>query len=869
MAATATKKVTSPLRQLKATAMPSSVSPMLCTLSSEAFDDPDWIFEPKFDGLRILARFDGKELLLLSRNQKSQNFQFPDIVAALRKSLPRQAIVDGEVVCLDEQGNSSFRLLQQRFHLQNAREVEERMKRFPAYLYLFDVLYADRYDVTPLPLKDRKDILHKLVRWSDRIRWTEFRRQHGLVVFQEACREGHEGIIAKQVNSPYLQARSDWWLKVKCIGRQEFVIGGFTDPERSRVGLGALLVGYYSDDGQRLIYAGKVGTGFTHQALLDLRRRLDKLRQERCPFDDGDLPRGPNVHWVKPRLVAEIAFGEWTQNNLLRQPRFEGLRPDKKPEECRRERPAVDAATKPAIPDQGGTNGRVKGKTRKEHTMAARTASKQASLEEYREKRDFSKTREPGPEVSRSQKATNKPIFVVQEHHASRLHYDFRLEADGVLKSWAVPKEPSMDPAQKRLAVHVEDHPVSYAQFEGEIPEGEYGAGTVEIWDRGTYENLLAEKPQPQTVTEGIESGRLEFVLHGRKLRGKFALIRMQGRSRGKDNWLLIKMKDEFAHPDGATTESSAPKAKTTTKAKKAASRADVKRNGSDKPEQIAITHPDKIMFPDAGITKGQVFDFYERIAPRLLPYLQDRPATLERFPDGLGDAKAPHFWQKNAPDYYPSWIPRAELPTQQGKTVNYVLVNNQETLLYLVNQGTLTFHIWFSRVKDLDRPDFVLFDLDPSQASFQDAVAVARQLHEFLQEEDVEAFVKTSGKSGLHVQVPWTKDGGYDEARAWALQIAERVVEALPGQATVERSKAGRGRRVYVDVMQNARGHHAVPPYVLRAVPGAGVSTPLEWRELTAKLAPAAFTLKTIFSRLAHQKKDPWAGFLQSISKA
>jgi bifunctional non-homologous end joining protein LigD len=300
---------------------------------------------------------------------------------------------------------------------------------------------------------------------------------------------------------------------------------------------------------------------------------------------------------------------------------------------------------------------------------------------------------------------------------------------------------------------------------------------------------------------------------------------------------------------------------------KKAPAGVEAKRNGSHEPQRVTVTHPDKIMFPDAGITKGQVFEFYERIAPRLLPYLRDRPATLERFPDGIGDSKAPHFWQKNAPDYYPSWIPRVELPTQQGKTVNYVLVNNQETLLYLVNQGTLTFHIWFSRVKDLDRPDFVLFDLDPSQASFQDAVAVARQLHEFLQEEDVEAFVKTSGKTGLHVQVPWTAEGGYDEARAWALQIAERVVQALPDQATVERSKAGRGRRVYVDVMQNARGHHAVPPYVLRAVPGATVSTPLEWRELTAKLDPAAFNLKTIFSRLTQHRKDPWAGFLRSVS--
>src|SRR5437588_5892212 len=175
------------------------------------------------------------------------------------------------------------------------------------------------------------------------------------------------------------------------------------------------------------------------------------------------------------------------------------------------------------------------------------------SLEEYQAKRDFSETPEPGPEAGRPHR---QPIFVVQEHHASRLHYDFRLEADGVLKSWAVPKQPSPDPSQKRRAVHVEDPPVSYANFAGTIPEGQYGAGTVRIWDKGTYENLLAEKPEPRTVAEGIEAGRLEFALHGRKLRGRFALIRMQGRGgRGKDNWLLIKMKDEFARPEAGGAE--------------------------------------------------------------------------------------------------------------------------------------------------------------------------------------------------------------------------------------------------------------------------------------------------------------------------
>jgi bifunctional non-homologous end joining protein LigD len=487
------------------------------------------------------------------------------------------------------------------------------------------------------------------------------------------------------------------------------------------------------------------------------------------------------------------------------------------------------------------------------------------ALEEYRAKRDFRKTPEPGP---RGGKGHGKPIFVVQEHHASRLHYDFRLEAGGVLKSWAIPKGPSMDPAEKRLAVRVEDHPLEYAGFAGTIPEGQYGAGEVEIWDRGTYDNLLAERPQPQTVSQGIEAGRLEFTLHGKRLQGDFALIRMRDKKGGKENWLLIKKKDAFARPEEADGGHAAPKAKSVKPARASRPAARRKRSSAEASAEPEVTHPDKLYYPDAGITKADVIDFYRRIAPRLLPHLRDRPATLERLPEGVGEG-APHFWQKNAPAYYPDWIPIAELPTERGKSVRYVLVNDRDTLLYLVNQGSLTFHPWFSRVQDLDRPDFVLFDLDPGAASFADAVAVARELHGILQGEDVEAFVKTSGKTGLHVLTSWEQDGGYDAARAWALGIAERVVAALPERATVERGKAKRQGRVYVDVMQNAKGHHAVPPYVLRAVPGAPVSTPLDWRELTPDLDPKAFNLKTIFRRLARKKHDPMAGLTRAPASA
>ena len=156
----------------------------------------------------------------------------------------------------------------------------------------------------------------------------------------------------------------------------------------------------------------------------------------------------------------------------------------------------------------------------------------------------------PTPESKDAGTRHRQPIFVVQEHYASRHHYDFRLEADGVLKSWAVPKRPSLDPTHKRLAIHVADHPLSYATFEGTIPEGAYGAGTVALWDHGTYENKLADRPTPQTVSEGIEAGQLDFVLHGDRLMGRFLLVRMSGVRSGKDNWLLIKVRDEHARSE-------------------------------------------------------------------------------------------------------------------------------------------------------------------------------------------------------------------------------------------------------------------------------------------------------------------------------
>ncbi len=200
-------------------------------------------------------------------------------------------------------------------------------------------------------------------------------------------------------------------------------------------------------------------------------------------------------------------------------------------------------------------------------------------------------------------------------------------------------------------------------------------------------------------------------------------------------------------------------------------------------PKETTLTHPEKVFFPEIGATKGEVFDYYRRVVPRLLPYLRDRPVTLERLPEGLGEGK-PHFWQKHTPPSYPDWVPRVELPSENGRPVAYAMVNDIETLLYLVNQGALTFHPWLSRVGSLDRPDFVLFDLDPGEADFAAVVALAWRLHELLTEDGAEAVVKTSGKSGLHVLTPWQAEGGYDEVAGLG----------AGGRGTADRGGAGSG---------------------------------------------------------------------------
>jgi DNA ligase D-like protein (predicted ligase) len=305
---------------------------MLATLTDKRFSAENWIFERKLDGVRAIASRDGDTPKLWSRNQKSMNNAFPEIVEALAEQGGPRFVVDGEIVAFDGE-QTSFAKLQPRIHLTDPRRA--RATGIEIFYYLFDLLYFDNFEVSGLPLRQRKELLKDAFDFRDPLRFSEHRERDGEKFFEEACAKGWEGLIAKRADSPYRPGRTTDWLKFKCVKDQEFVIGGYTDPQGSRFGFGALLLGYYEDG--KLCYAGKVGTGFNEVTLRDLTAKLTKLEQDTSPFAEPVPER--HIHWVRPEPVAQIGFSEWTVDGKLRHPRFEGLRDDKNPAEVVREQP--------------------------------------------------------------------------------------------------------------------------------------------------------------------------------------------------------------------------------------------------------------------------------------------------------------------------------------------------------------------------------------------------------------------------------------------------------------------------------------------------------------------------------------------------
>jgi len=511
-------------------------------------------------------------------------------------------------------------------------------------------------------------------------------------------------------------------------------------------------------------------------------------------------------------------------------------------------------------------------------TGAADAASER--LATYQRKRDFAVTAEPsGNEPPPS--AGNR--FVVQRHRASRLHYDFRLEADGVLVSWAVPKGPTLDHDVKRMAVHVEDHPLDYFDFEGVIPAKEYGGGDVIVWDWGTWAEGKGLDP-----LEAIESGTLHVDLDGEKLRGRFMLIRSGrgGGGGGKPQWLLFHKHDDDAvtgwDPEDHPRSVKSGRTNDEVKAAPAASWSPHASWVAPTPEEhdaldalgkagdwqvgehvVKVTNLDKPLFPakdghDA-ITKRDLIRYHAVMAPAMLPYLADRPVNMNRFPNGIDK---PGFWHKAAPKHAPDWLTQWRYDDRgEGETEFYLVPDSPASLAWLSNYGAVELHPWTSTIHHPHQPTWAMIDIDPGpKTTFDDALVAARLYRTALDHLGVEAAPKVTGKRGIQIWVPIAEGYKFQDTQDWVEAVSRAVGATIPDLVSWEWERARRRGRMRLDFTQNAINKTLVAPFSVRPAPGAPVSVPITWDELDdPDLEPDQWTIFNVADRLASHG-DPLA---------
>ncbi|HEX2498386.1 MAG TPA: DNA polymerase ligase N-terminal domain-containing protein [Actinomycetes bacterium] len=522
---------------------------------------------------------------------------------------------------------------------------------------------------------------------------------------------------------------------------------------------------------------------------------------------------------------------------------------------------------------------------------SSRTSTK---LAPYRAKRDFDQTPEPSGATSAAGGETRR--FVVQRHRARRLHYDLRFEIDGVLVSWAVPRGPTLDPRARRMAVHVEDHPIEYLDFEGVIPSGEYGGGDVIVWDLGTWEPYGTDQPAAAVAT-----GELHAEVHGQKLRGRLVLVRRGDDRSGKEQWLLLHKRDEHAvegwdpedHPrsvlSGRTndevkadperlwrSELPAAEASILLRPPSVAGPSDDELAALDAMgshgswdvfgRRLRLTNLDKVLFPararEPPVTKREFVRYAARIAPVVLPYLAGRPLNMHRYPNG---ADAAGFWHKQLPQHAPQWLQRWDNPeADPGETTTYLVVSEAAALVWVANFGALEWHAWTSRADQPHRPTYALVDIDPGPATTWDDVLTLARLHRTaLAHLGVRAQPKLTGRRGIQIWIPITRGPSFAQTRAWVEQLSRTVGAVIPELVSWKWGVRERGGQARLDYTQNAINKTLVAPYSPRPAAGAPVSTPIDWDELDdPSLRPDGFTIRSVLDRLA-DRGDPFRSVL------
>jgi bifunctional non-homologous end joining protein LigD len=578
--------------------LPPFREPQKATLVDHVPSGSGWIHEMKYDGYRCLLGIGGGKAKVYTRSGLDWSDKFPEIVEAAAQLEVGSALLDGEIVALDEKGNTGFSALQQAIS-EGGRGLT---------LFLFDALEIDGEDLTGLATIDRKGRLASLVGDGKppAILYAEHIVGHGEKLFDAMCEAGQEGIISKRSDAPYRGGRTKTWLKIKCTYRQEFVILGWSESDKKGRGFRALLLGVYGDG--KLRYAGKVGTGFSNQVQQELLERFETLAAAK-PAAMVPRPEARGAHWVRPQLVCEVAFAEFTAEGVVRHASFLGLRSDKKADE------------------------------------------------------------------------------------------------------------------------------------------------------------VVEETPQP--------------------------------------------------------VERAAPAAG----------------------DGVKISNPERVLFPDAGVTKGELVDYYRTVGPMMMEWAAKRPLSLVRCPQGRARKC---FFQKHNTGSFGPHVHQIPIEEKKGQIEDYVYVEESAGVIACTQMGTIEFHGWGSSVSEVEKPDRLVFDIDPDEGlNFDEVKRTARDLHRYLADMGLQSFPLTTGGKGLHVVVPLTPQAEWPEVKDFAQRFAIALATAEPERFTANLAKAKRKGRIFLDYLRNQRGATAILPYSARSRERAPVAAPISWDELEDLESGAPFTVR------------------------
>ncbi|AOJ07876.1 DNA ligase D [Burkholderia mayonis] len=726
--------------------LPRRLDPQLATLVDAPPPGDDWLYEAKFDGYRVLIRIDrgaaSGPVAVYTREGRDWTAKFARQVDALARLKLDRGWLDGEAVVLNRAGVPDFQALQNALGDARSEDVT---------LFLFDVPFLNGFDLRGVPLERRRALLAACVDTRARgvLRYSESFSADAADLLTSACDAGLEGLIGKRRDSRYVGGRSKSWVKLKCRRRQEFVIGGYTEPAGRRSGFGALLLGVYEraagdeagrdarnataaakrDDRRRgasrasrappleLRYVGRVGTGFDERTLRTLARTLRAHETGRMPFAGAPRERsGTPVHWVKPVLVAECRFAEWTSDAIVRQASFVGLREDKPARTIVREE-------------------------------SQRTETK--AMDERTDERARQKARNGASEAT---------------SHARR-------------------------------ATRPESTARSTADLSARDVEHESTPRTHRT-KRAASAKRAGADDRPGAPDEASDA-------NGKARRGR-------------------------------------------------------KHSGSPTIAGVRISHPDRVIDPQTGARKLDLVEYWEWVAPWLLPQLKGRPVSLVRAPADIGGEL---FFQKHADKLE---IPNVALHAGLDPGHEALITIDDVTgLIGAAQMGTIELHTWNAHVSNIEKPDRAVFDLDPDPSlDWRTVIEAAQLTHALLDELGLASFCKTSGGKGLHVVVPLVRHASWDDVKDFAQAVARHMAAALPERFTATMGPRNRKGRIFVDYLRNSRGASTIAAYSVRARPGLGVSVPIAWDELPETTGAAQWTLDNLHARLDALKRDPWRDY-------